>query len=69
MATLRDALGVRLQRLKQTRQEVVARAKADVGKLDAQIAACEDLYLRWDTLTINDGLAALEKTGLSVKVD
>lgn len=64
MSALKDALIDRIAKLQDRRQDLAARAKAQVSDLDAQIAAAQALVANWDTLTIEQALVALTAAGI-----
>lgn len=61
---LRQRLQERFAALQAQRAEKAAKYQADLAAIDAQIAALRTLAQNWDTLTLDQALAALEQTGV-----
>ena len=65
---LKDKLLARFTGLQTRRSELIARHAGEIATLDEQIAALRTLAQQWDTLTVEQALAALEKTGIRLDV-
>ncbi len=61
---LKQKLTDRLQALQQQRAEHVARHQAELALIDGQIAAIARLAQNWETYTVEQALAELDKTGV-----
>ena len=61
---LKDKLLDRLKALQAKRDEQAVLFQAQLAQIDAQITALRTLGQNWDTLSIEQGLAELEKTGI-----
>lgn len=66
--TLKEQVGERMQRLMKQRDELAARSADQLAQLDKQITALKALGKNWDTLTIEQGLVAVEAAGLRVEI-
>lgn len=65
---LKEKLEQRFFALQKHRQEIVLRQRSELATLDEQIAALRDLAQQWDTMTVDEALAALDKTGIRLDV-
>jgi len=58
----------RYNALRVQRAEKAAEFQAIIAKIDAQIAALQNLAQNWDTLTVDEALAGLEQTGVTLEL-
>jgi hypothetical protein len=58
----------RLAALQTQRSEKAAEFAGQLAKIDDQITALRTLAQSWDTLTVDQALAALEKTGVTLEL-
>jgi len=63
---LKQKLIDRLTALQTQRSERAAEFQAQLAKLDDQIAALRTLAQNWDTLTVDQALADLAQTGITL---
>ena len=61
---LKQKLVDRFTALKTQRDEKAAQFASELAAIDAQLAALRSLSLNWDTLTVDQALAALDQTGI-----
>lgn len=66
---MKALLDERVRRLLKRRADLEARAVDELNQLDRQIAELERLIRQWDTVTVDQALAAVQKAGLTIKVD
>jgi len=62
-------LADRLAKLRTRRQDVVQQRAAELARVDEQISFTQTLIDNWDTLTIDQALAALDKAGIRLRFD
>lgn len=65
---LKQKLQDRLQALQAHRQETAQRAQAQLAAIDGQIDAIKTLAQQWDTLTVDQALAALNQAGILLEL-
>lgn len=65
---LKQQLIDRLTKLQTQRSEKAAEFAAILAKYDAQIQAIRDLAQNWDSLTIDQALAELAQTGITLEL-
>jgi hypothetical protein len=66
--TLREQLGNRLAALRKQRTEKAATFAGELSRIDAQVTAIQSLAQNWDTLTLDEALALLAQTGVSLEL-
>jgi hypothetical protein len=66
---LKQKLIERLTALQTQRSEKAAEFQGQLARYDEQITAIRDLAQSWDTLTVDQALAALEKTGIRLELE
>jgi hypothetical protein len=64
--TLREQLGNRLVALRKQRAEKAAAFASQIAVIDGQVTAIQGLATNWDTLTLDQALALLAQTGVSL---
>jgi hypothetical protein len=65
---LKQKLIERLTALQTQRSEKAAEFQGQLARYDEQITAIRDLAQSWDTLTVDEALAALDKTGIHLEL-
>lgn len=66
--SLRAELAERARKLVEHRASVERRHAAELAAIDRQLNGAAQLLAAWDTLTIDEALAAVETAGLQVRV-
>lgn len=65
---LKQKLIDRLTALQTQRSEKATEFSAQLARYDAQIVALRNLAQNWDTLTVEQALAGMEQTGVTLEL-
>ena len=65
---LKEKLQQRFLALQRQKTEVLARHAGELATLNEQIDALRTLAQQWDTMSVDEALAALDKTGVRLDV-
>ena len=66
---IKPMLVERLKKLRERRADVVTQRAAELARIDDQITFTQGLLDNWDVFTIDEALAALDKTGIRLRFD
>jgi recombinational DNA repair protein RecT len=65
----REGVQERVVKLQARRAQVVRQRAAEITRIDAAITELQAILAAWDTMSIEDAMAALARIGLTVKVE
>jgi 3-methyladenine DNA glycosylase/8-oxoguanine DNA glycosylase len=65
----REGVQERVVKLQARRAQVVRQRAAEITRIDAAITELQAILAAWDTMSIEQAMAALTRIGLTVKVE